>query len=152
MTSILHIVVARKPIEGTIAENCLKHGTGAINIDGCRIEPEQGDWKGKGGGGVHEHWHGKDIKNDIYGDGYVRNGVDHACGRWPANLILDTSPEVQENFPHTTSGAMKHEVDAYDGESLTTFIRGRSGPSNQHADSGSASRFFFNFTEQESTE
>lgn len=43
----------------------------------------------------------------------------------------------------TKSGAMKHEVSGYSGESTTTFIRGRSGPSNQHGDSGSVSRFFY---------
>ena len=42
----------------------------------------------------------------------------------------------------TKSGAMKHEVSAYDGHSTTTFLRGRSGPSNQHGDMGGASRFF----------
>lgn len=33
------IIVARKPLEGTVAENCLRYGTGALNIDGCRVEP-----------------------------------------------------------------------------------------------------------------
>ncbi len=42
----------------------------------------------------------------------------------------------------TTSGAMKREVEAYEGESVTGFLRGRSGPSNQHGGSGGASRFF----------
>ena len=45
----------------------------------------------------------------------------------------------------TSSGAMKHEVGAYEGESFTGFIRGRSGPSNQHGDSGTAARFFSQF-------
>lgn len=42
----------------------------------------------------------------------------------------------------TQSGAMRREVPAYKGESTTQFLRGRSGPSNQHGDSGGASRFF----------
>ena len=42
----------------------------------------------------------------------------------------------------TKSGAMKHEVGAYDGNSITPFLRGRSGPSNQHGGTGGASRFF----------
>jgi site-specific DNA-methyltransferase (adenine-specific) len=46
-------------------------------------------------------------------------------------------------FPVTKSGAMKHEVGAYGGESITGFLRGKSGPSNQHGDSGSAARFFY---------
>lgn len=46
-------------------------------------------------------------------------------------------------FPVTASGAMKRDVEAYDGESQTGFLRGRSGPANQHGDSGSAARFFY---------
>lgn len=45
----------------------------------------------------------------------------------------------------TTSGAMKREVPGYEGESATPFLRGRSGPSNQHGDTGGASRFFSQF-------
>ena len=43
------VVMARKPLEGTVAENVLKHGTGGINIDGCRIELEENDRLNKGG-------------------------------------------------------------------------------------------------------
>jgi site-specific DNA-methyltransferase (adenine-specific) len=43
----------------------------------------------------------------------------------------------------TTSAVSKTEVGAYSGESITGFLRGRSGPSNQHGDTGGASRFFF---------
>ena len=50
--------------------------------------------------------------------------------------------EVVGCFPETKSGAMKRKVDAYDGESTTGFLRGISSPSNQHGDSGNASRFF----------
>lgn len=53
--------------------------------------------------------------------------------------------ELDRQSGTTTSGAMKREVPAYDGESNTAFLRGRSGPSNQHGDSGGASRFFNTF-------
>ena len=49
----------------------------------------------------------------------------------------------------TKSGAMKKEVPAYEGESTTGFLRGRSGPSNQHGDSGSVARFFQSCSFQE---
>lgn len=52
---------------------------------------------------------------------------------------LDTQSGV------TRSGAMRYEVAAYEGSSSTPFLRGRSGPSNQHGDSGGASRFFSQF-------
>ena len=53
------------------------------------------------------------------------------------------SQEVVGLFPVTTSGAMKRTVSAYEGEGSTGFLRGRSGPGNQRADSGSAARFFY---------
>lgn len=62
----------------------------------------------------------------------------------------ECAPECPSNMLNqqsgvTTSGAMKNEVPAYEGESNTGFLRGRSGPSNQHGDSGGASRFFQTF-------
>jgi site-specific DNA-methyltransferase (adenine-specific) len=82
------IIVARKRLDGTVAENVLTHGTGALNIDGCRVEgvppsvpqPSFNSPTGK-----------------IYGmkTGEGRNGeMSHATGRWPANLIHDGSEEV----------------------------------------------------------
>lgn len=62
------IIVARKPIEGTVAENVLKYGTGGINIDGCRIGYEK----------------------DGSGD---RNPV--AKGRWPANVMLSHNEDCK---------------------------------------------------------
>jgi len=72
-------------------------------------------------------------------------GGDDAKGRWPANLLLDKEAgsllDAQSGV--TKSGAMKHRVDPYPGENVTTFLRGHSGPHNQHGDSGGASRFFY---------
>jgi site-specific DNA-methyltransferase (adenine-specific) len=53
--------------------------------------------------------------------------------------------ELDSQSGITTSGAMKHEVGGYEGESFTSFLRGRSGPSNQHGGTGGASRFFNTF-------
>ena len=130
------IVMARKPLsEKTVAANVLKHGTGAINIDGCRI-------------------HSDDAKEGRvrHGGGIVGNGTSYElpdykspmpAGRWPANIMHDGSEEVESIFPYTKSGAMKREVGEYAGDSSTGFLRGRSGPSNQHGDEGSAPRFFY---------
>lgn len=63
-------IMARKPLIGTVAENVLAHGTGAINIDACRIPS----------GPDHADSH-------------------HDSGRWPANLIHDGSDEVLAGFP-----------------------------------------------------
>jgi len=81
------IVVARKPIEGSNVKNVLKYGTGAINIDECRVdgdkpkkwtEPRGGIWKTD-----------KNAKADL---------VDNEKGRFPANVIHDGSEEVLDEF------------------------------------------------------
>jgi site-specific DNA-methyltransferase (adenine-specific) len=149
MTGLLHIVVARKPIEGTIVENCLQWGCGALNIDGCRI--------GTGEEPILCH-RGVQKNKNVYGDyaeAYDYSGRKYRnSGRWPANLIHSGSPEVVTLFPMTG------------GESKPRTLRrnkptsGWSGGSQQtdnsgsvHCDAGgSASRFFYNFSEQESDE
>lgn len=73
------IVLARKPLIGTVAENVLAHGTGALNIDGCRVPAEKAT-TGWGGGG-----------SALYEGGLSREGGEarlQDAGRWPANLIL----------------------------------------------------------------
>lgn len=143
------IVLARKPLDGcTIAENVLRWGCGGLNVDGCRIETN-----------------GEELSCSISAPfakgltlhksatpGIEREG--HALGRFPSNLIHDGSEVVLAEFAKagtTKSGAMKKEVPAYEGESTTGFLRGRSGPSNQHGDSGSVARFFQScpFTEED---
>ena len=79
------ITVARKPLIGTVAENVLAHGTGALNVDGCRVGMETrynapataaaGTFNCSPGSG--ESYTGKEVQ-----------------GRWPANLIHDGSDEV----------------------------------------------------------
>lgn len=83
------ITLARKPLEGTVAENVLKWHTGAVNVDGCRVET--GDNLGR-------------INNPTatwgtYGSGPNRAALGEVTGRWPANLIHDGSEEVTELFP-----------------------------------------------------
>ena len=96
------IVVARKPIKGTVAENVTRWGTGAINVDGCRV--------GMGGEVVRT---GRGCSDSIYGNG---NGLrpasmgtvvfeSHKLGRWPANIIHDGSDEVVAGFPGEDSGS-----------------------------------------------
>jgi site-specific DNA-methyltransferase (adenine-specific) len=78
------ITVARKPLIGTVAENVLEHGTGAINVDGCRVEGAPPKVTGQG-------WNGS--------TGYGRGDDAEVCefnqpaGRWPANFIHDGSDE-----------------------------------------------------------
>jgi DNA modification methylase len=91
------MVVARRPLIGTVAANVLQHGTGALNIDGARIE---GYWKpvgpsAKGGksGGIM----GKPVPG--------KGGEAHASGRWPANVIFD--PDAATELDRQQDGASR---------------------------------------------
>lgn len=129
------IVLARKPLEEkTIAENVLRWGVGGLNIDACRIAGQE-----------PHHNYGRTSGEGAFCGRSEEPFNTPANGRFPSNLIHDGSPEVLAEFAKagtTKSGAMKKEVPAYEGESTTGFLRGRSGPSNQHGDSGSVARFF----------
>ena len=100
------IILARKPLIGTIAENVLKYGTGGINVDGCRVGIDQKDNIFQKN--PHTQNKGKD------GNSWVSSGSDGASysipeGRWPANLIHDGSDEVVGLFPNSKSGGGRKE-------------------------------------------
>jgi DNA modification methylase len=130
------IILAMKPLDGTNANNAVTHGVAGLNIDGCRVGTTREVPRS------HSKTDSKIGATGISGK-RLPDELDPNRGRWPANVIHDGSDEVVEEFPVTASGAMKRDVDAYDGDSHTKMLRGRSGPDNQHGDSGSASRFFY---------
>jgi site-specific DNA-methyltransferase (adenine-specific) len=81
------VLLARKPFDSTVAANVLKHGTGAINVDGCRIGTDAG-WaypNGRGGSG----WHGRESLA-----ANLTEPMAATQGRWPANFTHDGSDEV----------------------------------------------------------
>jgi hypothetical protein len=88
--------VARKPLAGTVAANVLAHGTGALNIDGCRVGTD--DTRQRCGATTLGR-----MNDDGWQPDAERIGGS-ACGRWPANLIHDGSDEVLAGFP-AQSGA-----------------------------------------------
>ena len=226
MTGIFHIVLARKPIEGTIAENCLQWGCGALWIDGCRVKGT----KGTGVWGTSNQTINRDRKfnaspgmGDYRSEAVVEN--DGSIGRFPANLILGhcencrrqgtkkvkgnvpvasgydrlnkkqaelgyrpgeyQKGEVEPGYCHTDedgketvedwecvaecpsrklgeqsgitgNGWKKNYGSQYSNEQRQyrggTFADGGYFHGNTHCDSGTASRFFFNFAEQEADE
>ena len=85
------IVLARKPLVGTVANNALTHGTGALNIDACRIQREPGDTSHAG----HRTATFGTQNTTSGGDG-SGNWEQNNLGRWPANIILD--PEAAEEL------------------------------------------------------
>ena len=126
-------VLARKPIEGTVANNVLKHGTGGLNIDGTRV--------GTTGGETHKGGFG----SGIYGDSKGVETDTTPTGRFPANLIHDGSDEVEAVFPQTKAGVAVRRNKGIVASKNVTF--NANDPTNTedvgYGDSGSASRFFY---------
>jgi DNA modification methylase len=158
------ICLARKPLIGTVAGNVLAHGTGAINIDGCRVHADDaqggeytvtrlkpgatldktgGNWRPEEGGVLY---HG-----------------EMKPGRWPANVLHDGSAEVMEAFPDAPGQQQDIAIDApsartgnvygkmnrhgeksadarYTDKGSTNFA---ALPGMRRNDSGSAARFFY---------
>ena len=130
------IVMARKPLNGTVANNVLTHGVGGINIDGCRV-------------GTTDQI-ASTSNNNIRGNAYASETGDRerdttytpsAQGRFPANFIHDGSDEVLELFPNTKGGTWNTTKGARhfnnDGEP-TGYETSKSDSSV-----GSAARFFY---------
>ncbi len=79
------ITVARKPLDGTVASNVLEYGTGALNIDGCRISVDEAvDDPRLGGKGT---WSSKAMAKNAYGEYEGKDVGSSPKGRWPANVI-----------------------------------------------------------------
>lgn len=94
------IILARKPLsEKTIVANVLKHGTGGINIDGCRVGTESVPCFTSSGGRKFE-------PSDTQPERSTKLVGTHDKGRFPANLIHDGSEEVVSLFPVTKSGSI----------------------------------------------
>jgi DNA modification methylase len=128
------IVLARKPIDGTVQENYDRWRTGVLNIEACRIHLN-GDYKSKPNGRPSQT--GLD---DRYNPELANIQDDR--GRWPANIQHDGSDEVLAVFPMQKSGAMKKPYEYTNtGNSLGAPV----GATRQihEASEGSAARFFY---------
>jgi len=135
------ITVARKPLAGTVAENVLEHGTGALNIDGCRVEPT-GESRERVGEASQERRYTEAGGTDFAAKPGVRGG--DPAGRWPANLIHDGSDEVVSCFPANAgaSAPVKGTEASWASVGRVTGERERVAGAF-HADTGSAARFFY---------
>jgi len=136
------IAVFRKPLsEKTIAANVVKHGTGGMNIDGCRVDLAQGE---------ATHGSGSNMGNEVYGEyASERKGVPNiksTTGRWPANVCHDGSDEVLGLFPDRKSRGQYTDSRDKPGTKLTIYgsEAGTSVRDNAYAnEDGSAARFFY---------
>ena len=137
------ICVARAPLIGTVEQNWRKHGTGALNIDACRVEidPEIDDPRLGGKG----DWSSDKMAKNVYEGGYAGERVGSSpLGRWPANLIHDGSEEVLAAFPEAPG--QQRSVGPEHGEKASVNAFGDYGARdtfNPRGDAGSAARFFY---------
>jgi DNA modification methylase len=133
------VIVARKKLIGTVAQNVLTHGTGGLNIDGCRIPSGDAERTGC--------TDRSDCTQTAYGTGWQKSGTTPPAGRWPANFIHDGSDEVVGLFPQTGCEQGKQRVQAQDtiGARATQRASGAAGQSTEigYGDTGSAARFFY---------
>ncbi len=136
------ICMAHKPIEGTVAENVLKWGTGGLNIDECRVEGNKGD----GVWGTSNATINTDRKFNSSPDMQTYRSQQHPLGRFPANLIHDGSDEVVALFPQSEGqqGDVKGSEPSHTGDE-NTHCYGEYGriPAEKRGDTGSAARFFY---------
>jgi site-specific DNA-methyltransferase (adenine-specific) len=135
------ICLARKPLsEKTVAANVLRWGTGALNIDDCRVDgPMDGVW-----GTSNETTNPNRMFNGSADKAAYRTRP-HARGRWPANVIHDGSEEVMAAFPDAPGQIAAVRPDSGDGQK-TDGILGKYATNSNHdprGDSGSAARFFY---------
>lgn len=132
------IMMCRKPLVGTVAKNVLEYGTGALNIDACRVECNDKS-KFPVGEYTTDTTVGK-IRNNNRTEDTNKNG------RFPANILHDGSDEAVSLFPHTKSGKMTSEHNRHTDGS-PNGIYGKfdvNHPlSETYGDSGSAARFFY---------
>jgi hypothetical protein len=145
------IVVARKPLVGTVAQNVLQYGTGALNIDGCRV-------------GTHDVLRAT-TNNNMRGSSYGSDTADRErdtvytpsdLGRWPANLVLTHAADCADTC---AAGCPVAELDRQSGTLTSGANPTRRGPDNARNtfggyagqtdvapargnDTGGASRFF----------
>jgi len=156
------IIVARKPLVGTVAENVQQHGTGALNIDGCRVATSDSL-----NGGAYSPDRRPSISEWVQHGGTIHNSTGHEyvqpLGRWPANVIHDGSDEVLACFPdapgqqadQNRSGEHRKAQSVYGpmkrGNEPTADKRySEAGgtdfsmmPGARRLDTGSAARFFY---------
>lgn len=130
--------MARKPLAGTVAANVLQHGTGALNIDGCRValDGEQPFSYPNGRGG--EGWHGR---NGL-GSNLHTPIEGNLAGRWPANILHDGSDEVVAAFPASNGSGASRVLKRGERAAEGWGMADQPGQLRD-AGTGSAARFFW---------
>lgn len=135
------IVVARKPLVGTVAANVLAHGTGALNVDGCRVGRQEGDRTEYGRGQTLPH---ANTTASLGKFAEVTPYTPDAGGRWPANVLLDGSQAeaLDEQSGHLKAPRSNGSKTPEGMNGTDTFRIHAREQKPGRADDGGASRFF----------
>lgn len=125
------IILARKPLAGTVAGNVLAHGTGALNIDACRIDAA--------GRPLRESR--SEASVSTFGDGLNGSKAVGSTdqGRWPANVLIDDEAGAAID---AQSGTMRSRIGKPRGAAAGTGW-GMTATGAEYDDEGGASRFFY---------
>jgi DNA modification methylase/transcriptional regulator with XRE-family HTH domain len=141
------VVVARRPLIGTVAANVLEHGTGALNIDACRIGMSDQDRNTI----EKATWVARDLDRKAYGK-YETDGTDqamttHSAGRWPANVALDATAAamLDEQSGHQKDGTATRRNLPESGakQKINLKAPAQHGHDVTFGGEGGASRFFY---------
>lgn len=145
------IVMARKPLIGTVAANVQAHGTGALNIDASRIEGGARPLREVAEFDPSIELDGVALKDRLYGSRGTTKAIgETTAGRWPANVILDESMASVLDEQSGTTKSTTHRR----GKQITGQHGGLAGAAPKHgegvaasvrgvSDAGGASRFFY---------
>ena len=132
------IILARKPLDGTVANNVLAHGVGGLNIDACRVKGEPIE--------IHARTSNITGANSMSGTstGSTGTGEFRTDGRFPANVLLDEHAAKEMD---KQSGVSVSRAGGMSGDRKSGQIANEGGPRGLaerggHDDSGGASRFF----------
>jgi DNA modification methylase len=137
------VVVARKPLIGTVAANVLEFGVGGLNIDASRIGTNPGyKYSADKNGTTFHGQQGERIERTAEKAG--KEFIESTLGRWPANIILDeyTAGLLDEQSGIGVSKSGGRSTGRNFGQEYDNAFskeRERTG----HNDSGGASRFFY---------
>ena len=138
------IILARKPLDGTVANNVLAHGVGGLNIDACRVSTDDDTSRPPGRDGGNATW---DLSSR------EKPSVSHAAGRFPANVLLDehAAKEMDKQSGVLQSGKMKPTHTTASRDVFGQNAKGGYVTMETYGDSGGASRFFPVFKSEEET-
>lgn len=142
------IIMARKPLDGTVVQNVLKWGVGGINIDACRVAMSVNDRSA-----YEDKRHSfAGVTGEKCGDTFKKNASPllspneligrSTLGRWPANVMHDGSDEVLDAFAEYGDRQAGHFPASQNTKSWKMSSMGKELAPERHTDAGSAARFF----------